>query len=153
MIILGTFKQSIELEQALAVLENKYVSREQIKVVFMDENLSTFQLASRSKNIHSNAFEVGLASATGSAVIGASIGFELTLGPILCGLISALIGFFIGYGLYYLFKKSKTKSRLEKQVPEVTVLIRCTKNESPLIKDILWKYQALTIGEVDDPQT
>ncbi|MBE4906532.1 hypothetical protein IMZ08_00490 [Bacillus luteolus] len=150
MIIMGTFKQSIELEQALAVLENKFVPREQILVVFMDENPSNSQLKGRTKSIRSNGFEVGLATATGFAVVGASVGFKLTPGPILCGLIATIIGYFIGYGIYYFLNKNKASIPSARTLTEVTVMIRCKENEASLIKDVLWKYQALTVGLVND---
>ncbi|QOR68041.1 hypothetical protein IM538_07885 [Cytobacillus suaedae] len=151
MIILGTFEQSIELEQALALLENEYVHREQILVVFMDENPSASQLKGRTKSIHSNGFEVGMATATGCAVVGASIGFKLTPGPILCGLIATFIGYFFGYGIYYFSNRKKASIPSAKTLTEVTVMIRCKENDASLIKDVLWKYQALTVGVVHDP--
>ncbi|KOP71703.1 hypothetical protein ACFFHH_14625 [Cytobacillus solani] len=147
MIIIGMFEQSIELEQALTVLENSSISRDQILVVFMDDKPSPIQISGRTQNIHSNAFEIGMASATGCAVIGASVGFTLYLGPIICGLLGALIGFTIGYALYYFPNKSKAQSKKTKKIPEVAVIIQCAKSQLSFIEDILWKYQAITVGK------
>ncbi|SDZ25991.1 hypothetical protein SAMN05421736_108144 [Evansella caseinilytica] len=146
MIIVGTFLQSIELEQTLAFLEKQVISKEQILVIFMDDPPLSKQSLGRTRNIHSNAFEVGMASATGSAVIGASTGFVLHWGPILWGLIAAIIGFTVGYGIYYFVKKSHYLSSKRKRIPEVTVIIQCTKSEANQIKAILWKNHALTVG-------
>jgi hypothetical protein len=147
MIIVGTFEQSIELEQALAALESNFISRNQILVVFMDDEPSLLQLSGRSRDIRSNAFEIGIAIATGSAVIGASIGFVLPWGPIICGLIATFIGFAFGYSLYYFANKNKARLNLPKKMPEVTVIIQCTEKQSALVKDVLWKYLALTVGK------
>jgi hypothetical protein len=129
MILVGTFEQSIELEQALAVLEKNFIKREQIIVVFMDESPSFYQMNGRTRNILSNAFEIGVATATGFAAIGASVGFVLTWGPIIWGLIAALVGFAIGFGLYYFTKKNKAHLNLPKKMPEVTVIIQCEENQ------------------------
>ena len=144
MIIVGTFEQTIEMEQALAVLESKYVTREQILVTFMESDPNE-RLQGRTWSARSNAFEVGMACATGSAVIGASIGFILTLGPIIWGLLGAFIGFTIGYSIYYL--NNKNGSKMPKRLPEVTVIIQCLEGDQiQLIKNVLWNYKALTVG-------
>ncbi|MFE8697752.1 hypothetical protein ACFYKT_15540 [Cytobacillus sp. FJAT-53684] len=147
MIIIGTFKQSIELEQALTVLENSSISRDQILVVFMDDKPAPSQIPGRTRNIHSNAFEIGMASSTGCAVIGASVGFTLYLGPIICGLLGAVIGFAIGYALYYFPNKNKLHLTKMKGQPEVAVIIQCTKNQLLFIEDIMWENQAITVGK------
>lgn len=149
MIIVGTFKHSIELEQALAVLENSFIAKDQILVVFMDGTPTANYLYK--KDIHSNAFEIGIGSATGSAVIGACIGFILTWGPIIWGLIAAFSGFAIGYGIYYFTNKNMANINLPKKTPDVTIIIKCTENQSNGIKEVLWEYQALTVGIIDEP--
>lgn len=147
MIIIGTFEQSIELEQALTALESSSISKEQILVIFMDDKPSPIQIPGRTQNLHSNAFEIGMASATGCAVIGASVGFTLYLGPIICGLIGAGIGFAIGYILYLFPNKNKPYLKKMKKQPEVAVIIQCAKSQFPFIEDTLWKYQAITVGK------
>ncbi|WP_419393221.1 hypothetical protein [Cytobacillus praedii] len=147
MIIIGTFEQSIELEQALTVLENSSISKDQILIIFMDDKPSPIQIPGRTQNIHSNAFEIGMASGTGCAVIGASVGFTLYLGPIICGLLGALIGFTIGYALYYFPNKGKSHSKKTKNTPEIAVIIQCANSQLPFIEEILWKYQAITVGK------
>lgn len=147
MFIIGTFEQTIELEQALTVLENGSISRDQIFVVFMDGRPSPIQIPGRTQNIHSNAFEIGIASATGCAVIGASIGFTLYLGPIICGLLGAFLGFAIGYALYYFPNKNKIHSKKMKKQPEVAVIIQCAKNQLSFVEEVMWKYQAITVGK------
>lgn len=147
MIIIGTFEQSIELEQALTVLENSSISKDQILVVFMDDKPSPVQIPGRVQNIHSNAFEIGIASATGCAVIGASVGFALYLGPIICGLLGAVIGFAIGYALYFFPNKNKPYSKKLKKQPEVAVIIQCTKNQFSFIENTMWENHAISVGK------
>lgn len=146
MVIIGTFEQSIELEQALAALEKNYVHREHILVVFMEELPTDMQCPGRTRDIRSNSFEVGIATATGSAVIGASKGFELALGPIIWGLIAAFTGFIFGYGIYYFYNKKKYLSKPAKATTEVTVIINCKEHQAHNIKELLWKYRALSVG-------
>lgn len=147
--IIGAFEQTIELEQALLVLEN-HVAREQILVVFMDDEPSQIELTGRTRDIRSNAFEFGMATGTGTSVIGISAGFALAGGPIIWGLLSGIVGFSIGFGLYYFPRKKKARSGLPKKMPEATVIVRCTEYQSDSIKEVLWKHSALTIGTVHD---
>ncbi|WP_102273493.1 hypothetical protein [Cytobacillus massiliigabonensis] len=149
MIIIGMFEQSIELEQVLTILENSSISKNQILVIFMDDMPSPIQIPGRTQNIHSNAFEIGMASATGCAVIGASVGFKLYLGPIICGLLGAIIGFAIGYALYFFPNKNKPRSKKVKKSAEVAVIIQCTKSQLSCIEDTLWKYKAISVGKSD----
>jgi hypothetical protein len=149
--IFATFEQSIEIEQALAELEGSFISQDQILVVYMDNEPLPVQLTGRTRQIHSNAFEVGIASATGSAVIGASIGFVLAWGPIIWGLICVIIGFTISYCVYYFLKKEKVHTHQQKKEPEILVIIQCTEILAHPIREILWKYQALTVGKTEDP--
>ncbi|WP_078410900.1 hypothetical protein [Priestia abyssalis] len=152
MLIIGTFEHSIELEQALAILEHSGISRDHILVSFMDsEPTSPSHLMSKSHDVRSKGFEVGISFATGSAVIGASVGFILTWGPIIWGLIASFIGFGIGFGLYYIIKKGNRRSHFAKKLPEVTIVIQCTEDHSNHIKEIMWNYRALTVGQVLQP--
>lgn len=145
--LFATFQQSIEIEQALAELENSFVSTDQIVIIYMENEPAQVQPTARTKEIHSNSFEVGMACATGSAVIGASIGFVLAWGPIIWGLIFVIIGFTIGYCLYYFRKKDKVITLRQKKEAEILVIIQCTEILVPPIKEIFWKYQALTVGQ------
>ncbi|MGG0717457.1 hypothetical protein ABE096_07625 [Robertmurraya massiliosenegalensis] len=142
MLIIGIFKQSIELEQALAELE-MMIPKEHILLVFMDAE----QIESE---IHSpHAFEIGIACGTAGAVIGASSGFVLTLGPILWGLIGAAIGFGIGLLAHTLLKKQKSRKRKLDRMDEATIILQCNKEQTKPIIDLLRKYQALSIGKLD----
>lgn len=148
MLIVGHFEHSIELEQALAVLEENSVQREHIIVVFMDND----QLKSKNREFSPHPFEVGVSAATGCAVIGASAGFVLPWGPILCGLFAAIIGFFIGYLVYSFIKKKKLQNKQKKGKHEVTVIIQSSLEQAQRITEIFWQYQALSVGQVKLPK-
>ncbi len=146
MLIFGTFKQSIELEQSLAELEDLSILKEHILVVFMDTNHKKHQ----HDPLRPHAFEVGMAFSTGVAVIGASIGFVLTHGPIIWGLLGAFSGFLLGVSSYYLFRKLSKKLSPQKGTHEVLVIIQCEKEQSQVVSELLWKYQALSVGYSDN---
>ena len=150
MLIIGTFEHSIELELALAELEHNNISRNNILVVLMSIDQNTTTLSNNtSKDFYSKGIEIGIACATFGSVIGASVGFALAWGPVICGLLAALIGFFIAFGIY-LFAKKATNRHLPKKLPEVTVVIKCLKDQSNLSMQTMWKYGALTVGQVID---
>ncbi|WP_449620947.1 hypothetical protein [Robertmurraya sp. Marseille-Q9965] len=136
MLVIGLFKQSIELEQALAELEKNMIPREQVLVTFMDKK--------NNERLHKpHPFEIGICFGTAGAVIGATCGFALTLGPIIWGLIGVTVGYLFGVGIYFLVNKEKESSRL---LHEVTVIIQCKEEQFIHISNLLWKYKALSIG-------
>lgn len=144
MLIISIFHQSIELEQALAELEATFVSRENILVAFMDGSGTNRGV----KEYNPHPFEIGMCTATAGAVIGASCGFELTLGPILLGIIGAIVGYVLGAGIYLWIKKGKA---FKQPLEEVTVIIECKEEQSTHINELLWKYQAISVGQVPSP--
>jgi hypothetical protein len=144
MLIISIFEQSIELEQALAEIE-KNIKREDIMIVFMDKDKDSTIYGEHSPQ----AFEIGISVGTGAAVIGASAGFVLTWGPIIWGLIGAMAGFFVGIGFYLLVKKLRAQSKMTKNKCEVTVILQCTKEQTETVKKVLWKYKALSVGNVE----
>ena len=93
--------------------------------------------------------EIGMACATALSVIGTCIGFILPLGPIVWGLGLSGIGFAIGYVIYYLFNKN-THRHIPKKLPEVTVIVECSENQSSSVVDLMWKYRVLTVGKSTD---
>lgn len=107
MLIISTFEHSIEVEEALAVLERMGLPRNEIMTIMMDNYM---EIPDHNYNSNPNkkmlAFEVGMATSTGFAVIGISLGFMLYLGPIIWGVIGAICGFMTGY---YLTRFIQTK--------------------------------------------
>ncbi|MCX7749580.1 MAG: hypothetical protein N2645_22195 [Clostridia bacterium] len=148
MLIIGTFEHSIELEQALAELEHSGILRSHILVVPMDiYPITSDRFMNKSNDFYNKGIEVGMACATACSVVGVSIGFILSLGPIFWGLATAFTAFMIGFGLYCLFNKN-THRHLPKKLPEVTVVVQCQANQSIPVEEIMWKYRVLTVGRV-----
>lgn len=145
MFIVGSFNQSVEMEIALSKIETLGISSEKILIVYMNDYLPSRSKKSTLEEIQSTAFEIGVAVATGLSVIGASIGFALPLGPILLGLLFAVIGFTIGFCTYYFIRRKKAINQ-PKGGHEVTLIIECPKENLHEIKEILWDNRALSIG-------
>lgn len=151
MLIVGAFNYSIELEEALKELENNGICRKHILTVPMNVYSDTSKgFISESHDFYAKGFEVGVACATACSVIGTSIGFILKWGPIIWGLTAAVIGLIIGFGLYFLFNKNVHRN-LSKKLPEVTVIVQCSEENSNLVMKIMWKYDVLNIGRHIEP--
>ncbi|UTI43129.1 hypothetical protein [Niallia sp. RD1] len=144
MIIVGTFQPSIEIERALSEIEELGILPEEMMVLYMDEFPPKSNKKKDSADLHVSSFEIGIAFATGLAVIGASVGFKLVVGPIFSGILAAIIGFFSGYCLY-LFQRKK-KNKMHPSMPEIIVLIQSSKEDAPIIKEILWRNKAQSVG-------
>lgn len=150
MLIIGTFEHSVELEQALVVLEHSGISRKYIMVVPMDiDPQNPTQFISNAHERYYKGIEVGIACATASSVIGTSVGFILAMGPVFWGLTAACVGFAIGFGIYLLVRKGSHR-HLPKRLPEITVIVQCSKDQSILVMETMSRYRVLTVGQVRD---
>ncbi|WP_308636930.1 hypothetical protein [Paenibacillus silvisoli] len=122
----------------------------------MDQyNKNPHQLQIRAEDIKVRGFEIGTAFATGLGVIGASVGFKLTWGPIAWGMIFAFIGLFIGFGAVCLNRLRKgerpiTRSPRRPQ-PEIVVIVYCSEEKSAEVRNIFWAYRAISVGDVPEP--
>lgn len=151
MLVLGTFEHSLELEQALGVIEQNGIPRRHILVVSMDiDRENPWKTINKTRDMYNKAVEIGIAFATACSVIGTSIGFALTLGPVIWGLAAAIGGFILSFSLYVLIKKG-TPMKLPGKLAEVTVIVQCTEDQVSLVRDTMWKYRALTVGQFQDP--
>lgn len=151
MLVIGTFPHSIELEQALTVMEHSGIIRKYILVVLMDiEPNNPTQFMSKEHDLYSKSIEVGIACGTATSVVGASIGFVLKWGPVVWCLIFAFSGFAVGFGTS-LFTKRGIRRNLPKILPEVTVIVQCHENQSIMVMETMWKYGALTVGRTREP--
>ncbi len=106
--LFSTFETNTFLEMAISTLEKKGIPKENIFAVPLDnrkEDRKIFDSMHRSDG--TTLIDIGMGLATAFAVIGASIGFKLAWGPIYWGLISAFIGFVIGFFLNWLLRKGK----------------------------------------------
>lgn len=151
LIIIGTFEHSTELEILLGRLENKYIERKNIMVVPMDvDPENPYQMDSKKHDIYYKATEVGIACATASSIVGASVGFVLKWGPVFWGFITSAIGFALGFDIYIIVKKLNNYRNIPDVLPEVTIMVQCQEYKAQVVIDEMWKYSALTVGKYNN---
>lgn len=136
---------------AITTLEKKGIKKENIFAVPLDnrrEERKVFDSLHRSDG--TSLVDIGMALATAFSVVGASIGFKLSWGPIYWGLITAFSGFVIGFGIR-LFTEIVLKRRkriLKGKNSEVILIIDCEDTQAELVENILWNHFALGVAKV-----
>jgi len=149
--VFSTFEHHTSLELAISTLEQRGIQKENIFAVPLDnrtEGRKLFDTLHRSDGV--SIMDIGGALATAFAVIGASIGFELSWGPIYWGLIGAAVGFIIGviirlFTEYFLKKKRR---KLKGKHSEVILIVECEEHQNELVENILWQHLALGVAKV-----
>jgi hypothetical protein len=149
--LFSTFESNAFLEMAIVTLEKNGIKKENIFAVPLDnrtEDRKVFDSIHRSDG--TSMIDIGVALATAFSVVGASIGFKLSWGPIYWGLISAFIGLVIGVAIR-LFTEAvlKKKKRLLKgKQSEIILIIDCEELQAELVENILWNHFALGVAKV-----
>lgn len=151
--LFSTFETNLYLEMAISKLKKHGIKKENIFVVPLDnreEERKVFDSLHRSDG--TTLIDIGVALATAFAVIGASIGFKLSWGPIYWGLIGAFIGFVVGFAIRLftelVLKKKKIKKRLRGKHSEAIVIIDCEESEAKWVESVLWNHFALGVAKV-----
>ena len=149
--LFSTFETTSYLEMAISTLEKKGIKKESIFAVPLDNRKverKVFDSLHRSDG--TSFIDIGAALATAFAVIGASIGFKLAWGPIYWGLISAFIGFVLGFAirLFIELVLKKKKRALKGKHSEIILIIDCEETQSELVENILWNHFALGVAKV-----
>jgi hypothetical protein len=149
--LFSTFETTSYLEMAISTLEKKGIKKESIFAVPLDNRIverKVFDSLHRSDG--TSFIDIGAALATAFAVIGASIGFKLAWGPIYWGLISAFIGFVLGFAirLFIELVLKKKKRALKGKHSEIILIIDCEEMQSELVENILWNHFALGVAKV-----
>ncbi|HWO95887.1 MAG TPA: hypothetical protein VNM45_06055 [Bacillus sp. (in: firmicutes)] len=149
--LFSTFETNVYLEMAISTLEKKGIKKENIFAVPLDnrtEERKVFDSLHRSDG--TTLVDIGMALATAFSVIGASIGFKLSWGPIYWGLISAFIGFVLGFAIRLFTELILKKKRrlLRGKHSEVILIIDCEESQAELIENILWDHFALGVAKV-----
>ena len=150
--LFSTFESNLYLEMAISTLEKKGITKEKIFAVPLDNmegKRKVFDTLHRSDGI--SFIDIGMALATAFSVIGASIGFKLSWGPIYWGLIGAALGFIIGFAIRLftelVFKKMSKARRGQKS--EVILIVECKDTQAELVENILWSHFALGVAKVE----
>ncbi|CAG7649133.1 hypothetical protein ACFQI7_26935 [Paenibacillus allorhizosphaerae] len=85
------------------------------------------------------------------ATVGASKGFVWTWGPVIWGLIGALVGFLTGVlisGIIYFAKRHRNQSQIKKgRKGEVVLVVTCKEEQASLVADILWDHKAIGLAK------
>ncbi|WP_040203606.1 hypothetical protein [Neobacillus jeddahensis] len=149
--IFSTFETTSYLEMAITCLERKGVKKENIYAVPLDnrtEERKFFDTLHRSDG--TSMIDIGMALATAFSVIGASIGFKLSWGPIYWGLIGAFSGFVLGIAirLYTELVVNKKKILLKGKHSEIILIIDCEESQAEFIENVLWNHFALGVAKV-----
>lgn len=149
--LFSTFESNSFLEMAISTLEKNGIKKEDIYALPLcnrTEERKVFDSLHRSDG--TSLVDIGIALATAFAVIGASIGFKLAWGPIYWGLISAFIGFVIGFSIrIYTEVILKKKKRIRRgKHSEIILIVNCEEPQSELIKEILFNHYAFGVAAV-----
>ncbi|TMV51222.1 hypothetical protein FE783_05405 [Paenibacillus mesophilus] len=153
MYIISAFQQSLDVELAVAELEQLGIGKERIMAVPLEQMLggrSLLDSIHRSDGI--SLFDIGAVIGTVCAVLGASFGFILTWGPVIWGLIGFITGFLIGFALdLFVNRRLLKKKRVRRPAAELILMVRCLSGEQSSVRHILEQHYALGIGVVERP--
>jgi hypothetical protein len=149
--VFSTFETTGYLELAISTLEKKGIKRESIYVVPLDNRTADRRLFdSIHRSDGTTLIDIGMALATAFSVIGASIGFKLSWGPIYWGLIGAVVGFVVGLAIRLFIEMvlKKRKRVLKGKHSEIIVIIDCEETQAETIESILWNNFAIGVAKV-----
>lgn len=149
--VYAILENNIQVEMAIATLGKNGIPKENIYAVLLDNRKGERKLFDGPHGSDGTSLiDIGVALATAFSVIGTSIGFQLSWGPIIWGLIAALIGFVIGVAIRLFTEKvyKKRKRLLKGKHPEIILIIDCEGTVAELVENILWEHLALGVAKV-----
>jgi hypothetical protein len=147
--VFSLFEHSPSIELAIAKLEKEGFDREKIFVVPIDESDENLKVFDSIHDADGFSFiDKGLAIATAFGVVGTSIGFKLEWGPIVWGLLSAFLGFLLGFLWDMLvIKFIKNGKRSERTIlPLIILIVECDKEQVKQIEMILKENKAIGVS-------
>lgn len=147
MYLLSLFEQSVHVEKAVTALQIKGITKDSILAVPLDRQ-NEGQLVFDTVHSSDNTSMLALSMILGMifSLLGAIIGFYLTLGPISWAIFGALAGSLAGFGIR-LIKRSVAIHRHQIQSNAgVIVMIRCDAIQADMVHDILWSCFAMGVG-------
>jgi hypothetical protein len=149
--LFSTFETTAFLEMAILTIEKNGIKKDSIFAVPLDnrkDHPKIFDSLHRSDG--TSLIDIGMGIGTAFSVIGASIGFKLSWGPIYWGLIGAFVGFVLGFAirLFIELVVKKNKGVLKGKQSEIILIIDCEESKAELIEEILWSHFALGVAKV-----
>ncbi|GIO27710.1 hypothetical protein [Ornithinibacillus bavariensis] len=147
--VFSIFEHSPSLELAITKLEQEGVTKKNIFAIPINESDETLKIFDSIHDADGFSFlDKSLALAVATGVVGTSLGFNLTWGPIIWGLIAAFIGFSIGF-LWNIcvIKLTKNSRRTERKIlPLVILVVECEKENVKSVEFILKEHKALGVN-------
>jgi hypothetical protein len=152
MYVIATFESSIFLELAIAALEQKGITTDNLLAVPLDKRTEPRQLFD---TIHradgSSMLDAATILGTVFMLLGAIYGYVLKWGPILWGIIGAVFGLLLGFLIRFLLLKRQNGGRISKSQSsssEIVLMILCDKNKWETVEKILWDNLALGVARL-----
>lgn len=139
------------MELAIAMLEKIGIHKGNIFAVPLTNRKTERRLFDSIHNADGiSLISTGAALGTAFAVIGASVGFRLALGPIYCGLIGAAGGLSLGVCIdIFYYKVIKKHQRLMRgKNSDVILVIECEEAQADTVEDVLWHHYAIGTARV-----
>ncbi|MDR3599863.1 MAG: hypothetical protein P4L49_05175 [Desulfosporosinus sp.] len=149
MYIISTFDHSNYLELAITAIQMKGVARENILGVSIDkrgEDKMLFDTLHSSDGL--SLLDLPLILATLFCLFGSIYGFLLTWGPVLWGIIGLMVGFSLGLIIKLITTKKYDNRQKKSKATEVVLIIECQATQVEMIKDLLWKHNALGVRKL-----
>jgi hypothetical protein len=146
--VIATFEQTIFLELVITALEQKGIVREKILAVPIDkrtEPRKLFDTIHRADGF--SMFDAAAILGTCFMLLGSIYGYILKWGPIIWGLIGAVFGISLGFGLKLLLVKNRNYGT-KNITSEVVLIIHCEEHQWETIEKILWENTALGISHI-----
>ncbi|MFZ3588831.1 hypothetical protein ACOI1C_06005 [Bacillus sp. DJP31] len=148
MYVIASFQYSVDLELAIAEIENIGIQKHEILVLPLDKRTEGNRLFDSMHHSDGKSF-VELAAVLGTIfmLLGSIYGFVLKWGPIIWALIGLIFGSMLGFFIDYFYSKYKHEKVLTTEnLTEVFLMIHCKDFQVDQVKKILWEQQALGLG-------
>lgn len=148
--IFATFEYSAVLEMVISELEVNGITR--IYAVPLDLRKKEPRLMDSLHRADGLSFlDKGMVLGFMFATFGASKGFVWEWGPVIWGLIGAVIGILLGIVInwsIYFFKRHKNQMEIKKgKKGDVVLIITCEEGQVSVVTDILWDHKALGLAK------
>lgn len=144
--VFAIFESTAGIEQAIIDIKRTGISNQDIFVVPMEKRDNVSLSKDKRYPQGRDAVDKGFAFATGISVITAGVGFRLTLGPIIWGIMGAVAGFLIG--LLISFFQAKKNGPFIPKYSVLPILLIVNGQESTItsIENILYEKGALGVN-------
>ncbi|AAK80548.1 hypothetical protein BJV85_001290 [Clostridium acetobutylicum] len=150
MYVISTFEHSVYLELAITAIEMKGIKKERIMSIPMDkkgEERMLFDSIQSSDGL--SLFDLPSILAVIGGIFGSIYGFVLKWGPILWGLIGIVSCSCVGFVIKLIVTRKYRDEQKCSERSEVVLIIECDDSKVEMVKDILWKNNALGVRKLD----